>query len=306
MALFPDDAACAEHLIRKRWPDGFRCPACACVKGWRLATKPWTYECAGCGKQTSATAGTIMHRTHLPLRTWFLAAHLVATHSNGISALQLQAKLGIGSYKTAWFLLHRLRKAMVDPDRGALEGVVEVDESSMPYHAKSDSRRFGTQGRSPVGKLIVLGAVELKDGGKGPGRIRLKAASDFQGATLRAFVESVTVPKSTISTDGNTGYRGLKDREHKERVIGMMPAHVFMPWIHRVFSNLKRWGMGVYHGLRRCYLQAYLDEFAFRWNFRRRYAEAFDVLLGIGMAVGPMSLKALREAYKNPLPRQQP
>jgi hypothetical protein len=112
MADFPDDDACAEWLSKRRWPEGFVCPACASKRGWKLETKAWTWECAACARQTSATAGTIMHRTHLPLRTWFLAAHLVATHSNGISALQLQAKLGIGSYKAAWLLLHKLRKSM--------------------------------------------------------------------------------------------------------------------------------------------------------------------------------------------------
>jgi hypothetical protein len=138
MATFPDDAACAEWLAHHRWPDGFTCPACCGLKGWKLEAKPWTWECAECGRQTSVTAGTMMHRTHLQLRTWFLAAHLVAMHSNGISALQLQAKLGIGSYKTAWLLLHKLRRAMVDPEREPLEGMVEVDESSIAYRTKDD------------------------------------------------------------------------------------------------------------------------------------------------------------------------
>jgi hypothetical protein len=101
MATFPDDDACAGWLEQRRWPDGFVCPCCHARKGWKLETKPWTFECAGCGEQTSVTAGTILHGTHLPLRTWFIAAHLVATHSNGVSALQLQGKLGIGSYKAA-------------------------------------------------------------------------------------------------------------------------------------------------------------------------------------------------------------
>lgn len=134
MDTFCDEGACADYLAKKRWPEGFHC-SCGCPKGWRLEAKPWTWECSVCGKQTSVTAGTIMHGTHLPLRTWFLAAHLVATHSNGVSALQLQAKLGIGSYKTAWLLLHKLRKAMVDPDRDPLEGIVEIDETVIPFSA---------------------------------------------------------------------------------------------------------------------------------------------------------------------------
>lgn len=141
--MFPDDWSCAAYLAKNRWPDGFVCPDCGCRKGWKLRGKPWVRECSGelatedgelvrCRKQTSVIAGTIMHKTHLPLRTWFLAAHLVATHSNGISALQLQGKLGIGSYKTAWLLLRKLRRAMVDPNREPLGGegeVVQVDET---------------------------------------------------------------------------------------------------------------------------------------------------------------------------------
>ena len=124
-----------------------RLPGCGSKRAWRLEAKPWTWECADCGRQTSATAGTIMHGTHLPLRTWFIAAHLVATHSNGISALQLQAKLEIGSYKAAWLLLHKLRRAMVDPERDPLEGMVEIDETSIVNDHRNgtpDLHRIGT------------------------------------------------------------------------------------------------------------------------------------------------------------------
>jgi hypothetical protein len=128
----PDEAACAAHLFARRWPDGFVCPVCGGRKGWPLSGKRFTYECAGCGRQTSVTAGTVMHRSHLPLKTWFTAVHIVASHSNGISALQLQAQLGLGSYKTAWLLLHKLRRAMVDPQRRPLVDLVEFDETMIP------------------------------------------------------------------------------------------------------------------------------------------------------------------------------
>lgn len=291
MAMFPDDSSCAEYLAKKRWPEGFQCPHCQHDKGWKLDSKPHHWECSKCHKQTSVTAGTIMHATHLPLRTWFLAAHLVATHSNGISALQLQAKLGIGSYKSAWFLLHRLRKAMVDPERDPLTGVVEIDESTIPFRT-SNEPVAGGQGRSPIGKMAIIGAVELNDG-KTPGRIRLAPISDYGRKTLHAFVTDITTKGSMIWTDGNKSYADVPDREHASIVIGKMAAHVFMPWIHRVFSNLKRYGLGVYHGFRKRYLQAYLDEFVFRWNRRRHYRVSFDSLLGIGFKAGHFPLKAL-------------
>src|SRR3954462_1728040 len=101
-AQFPDDAACARWLFGKRWPDGFRCPGCRHAKGWELGRGTLLVECARCRRQTSVTAGTVLHRSHLPLKLWFLAAWLVATHRNGISARQLGLQLGLGSYKTAW------------------------------------------------------------------------------------------------------------------------------------------------------------------------------------------------------------
>ena len=131
-ARFPTDDACAAYLEARRWPNGFVCPECGSVTCWKLHTKRWTWECRDCGRQTSVTAGTVMHGSKVPLRTWFLAAHLLATHSNSMSALQLQAKLDLGSYKTAWLLLHKLRRAMVNPARTMLSGDVEVDETTIP------------------------------------------------------------------------------------------------------------------------------------------------------------------------------
>ena len=112
---FSNEAACVEYLFAARWPQGFRCPGCGNGKAWQLQTKPWTWECAGCGKQTSVTAGTIMHHSKLPLTTWFWATYLMATHSNGISALQLQRQLALGSYKTAWLMCAKLRRSMRHP-----------------------------------------------------------------------------------------------------------------------------------------------------------------------------------------------
>jgi hypothetical protein len=239
MADFPDDDACAEWLAKRRWLDVFVCSACQSNKGCKLETKAWTWECAACARQTSVMAGTIMHCTHLPLRTWFLAAHLVATHSNGISALQLQAKLGIGSYKAAWLLLHKLRKVMVDPERDPLEGMVEIDETSVVYHTKDDPVA-GNFGRSHDGKLLVAGAVECKEGGKA-GRIRLSIVDGFTAGTLHGFVASATVAGSTtLITDGLSSYKGLKGRKHPPKTVGAMAAHVLLPWIHRVSAGCRR------------------------------------------------------------------
>ena len=138
------------------------------------------------------TAGTIMHRSHLPLKTWFMAVHIVTSHSNGISALQLQAQLGLGSYKSAWLLLHKLRRAMVDPDRSLLEDLVEIDEATLPFRTVKDPTAGG-QGRSPQGKMRIAGAVELSPEGE-PRRIRLAPIGDFSARSLHAFVAGTSAP----------------------------------------------------------------------------------------------------------------
>jgi hypothetical protein len=129
---FAGEAACAVWLFEARWPAGFRCPSRDREKGWPHGGKPFTYECAACGKQTSVTAGTIMHGSKLPLTIWFWAVYLMATHSNGISALQLQKQLALGSYKSAWLLCAKLRRAMVAPNRALLSGLAEVDKTELP------------------------------------------------------------------------------------------------------------------------------------------------------------------------------
>jgi len=293
---FPDDAACAEYLASARWPDGFRCMACGNAKSWRLACRArLTFGCAACGKEISVTAGTIMHRSHLPLSIWFWAAYLMATHSNGMSALQLQSELGIGSYKTAWLLAMKLRRAMVAPGRSPLAGLVEVDETTIPFRTKDDPPAGG-QGRSHAGKLLVAGAVEIKSRKKGKlalGRVRLATITNYRAETLRAFMKDNIAPGSLAKTDGLASYLGAPDVTHEPHVVGPMAAHIVLPAIHRVFSNLKTWALGVFHGLRRKHLKAYLDEFTFRFNRRKSRHAAFATLLGIATAIKPATYKML-------------
>jgi predicted RNA-binding Zn-ribbon protein involved in translation (DUF1610 family) len=289
---FPDEAACVAYLFAARWPDGFVCPSCGNTKAWQLQSKAWTYECAGCGKQTSVTAGTIMHHSKLPLTTWFWAAYLMATHSNGISALQLQRQLALGSYKTAWLLCAKLRRSMVAPGRERLTGLVEVDETEITCRSRHDPLTGGG-GRSRQGKILVVGAVEVQDSGAGPGRIRLKEIRDYSAASLHAFLATDLVPGATAKTDGLPSYAGAPGVHHDPHVIGKMAAHIVLPWVHRVFSNLKIWALGVYHGLRRKHVQSYLDEFVFRFNRRRARHAAFRSLLGIAAGHPPLSYNML-------------
>ena len=237
---------------------------------------------------------TMMHGTRLPLRTWFLGAYLVATHSNGISALQLQPKLGLGSYKTTWLLLHKLRRAMVNPDHSPLAGDIEIDETSVPFRKNSDPVDGG-QGNSLIGKFKVIGAVELVDRFT-PGRIRLEHIGQSDAASIWPFVLANTEPGCLMITDGNPAYVGIPDRTHRPNNLSKknaLPAHISMKWIHRVFSNFKRWGLGTFHGFRDKHINAYANEFVFRWNRRRHFAAAMNTLLGIGQSIGSVQYRGI-------------
>lgn len=287
---FADNDACAAYLASLRWPEGFRCPSCGHDQGWRLKGKAWTWECAGCARQTSVTAGTIMHGSKLALHVWFWAAYLMATHSNGISALQLQKQLGLGSYKSAWLLCAKLRSAMVDPDRNPLSGLVEADETAINYRPK-DTPVGGGRGRSRRGKLAIAGAVEIV--GEGPGRLRLAPIENYSAASLHGFIEANIAAGAILRTDAWPAYPGARGVRHEPHLVGAMAAHIVLPWIHRVFANLKTWALGVYHGLRPKHLGSYLNEYVFRFNRRRSRHAAFRSLLGIGSRTKPVTYKML-------------
>lgn len=273
---FANEEDCAAYLFAARWPDGFHCPACGKSKAWPHRGKRFTFQCAACSRQTSVTSGTIMHGSKLPLTLWFWAAYLAASHSNGLSALQLKSQLGLGSYKTAWLLLSKLRRAMVTPGRSLLDGLVEVDEATIPFRSK-DEPPDGGFGRSHRGKILIACAAETKE--RALCRIRLNRIEDFGKASLHSFIERTVSPGARVKTDGWPSYAGLEGQTHEPQTIGSMPAHIVLPWVHRIFSNLKSWAAGVYHGLRKKHIQAYLDEFVFRFNRRKNRAEGFVTLL---------------------------
>ena len=176
--------------------------------------------------------------------------------------------------------------------RTPLSGLVEVDETEIACRRKNDPVTGGG-GRSHQGKMLVVGAVEVADGGAGPGRIRLAEVSDYSAESLHPFIAQNLAPGATAKTDGWPAYPGAPGVSHDPHVIGKMAAHVVLPWVHRIFSNLKVWGLGVYHGLRPRHLQSYLDEFVFRFNRRRTRHAAFRSLLGIAAGHAPFPYKML-------------
>ena len=242
--MFPDEAACAAWLFSMRWPEGFQCPGCGHDHGWALRAKAHTFECTSCHRQTSVTAGTILHGSKLDLTVWFWAAYLMATHSNGISALQLQKQLALGSYRTAWMLAAKLRRAMVDPDRNPLSGLVEIDETSLPFRTKNDPAGGGP-GRSHDGKLLVVGGIEVGDGNK-PGRLRLAALTDYGAGSLNAFIARNIAPgqhrqdrwMGRICRRPRQPARSPRHRRHgRTSCLALDPSDVLQP------QGLGPWGL---------------------------------------------------------------
>jgi transposase-like protein len=263
-ARFSSEAACREYLVRVRWPSGFRCKYCG------IGTHAWStarglLHCRECGKQTSATAGTVFEGTHKPLRTWFLAMWFVTSQKHGASALGLQRVLGLGSYQTAWGWLHKLRRAMVRPGRDKLSGTVEVDETYIGGPAD------GVRGRGAHDKALVVIAAEER--GVEIGRIRLGIVDDASGDCLIPFVREAIAPGSTVHTDSWRGYSKLPENGYQRKVTNIKQAgaraHALLPRVHRVASLLKRWLLGTHHGgVQIPHLAYYLDEFTFRFNRR--------------------------------------
>ena len=218
--------------------------------------------CVGCRRQVSVTSGTLFQDSRIPLTLWFRAMWHVTSQKNGMSALGLQRVLGLGSYKSAWSLLHKLRRAMVRPGRERLSGVVEVDETCW------GTREKGALGRFTEDKALIIVAAEAE--GNGIGRIRLRRIPDVARATLHGFIMQSVETGSTIRTDGLYAYLDMQGYVHDRQVQRKQPEDVhLLPRVHRVMSLFKRWLMGTHQGaISHKHLDGYLDEFTFRFNRR--------------------------------------
>jgi transposase-like protein len=285
---FGDDSCCRSYLFALRWPEGFVCPRCGGRAAWPMRRGLWL--CGGCRHQASVSAGTIFQDSHLPLTTWFRAMWHVTSQKNGASALGLQRVLGLGSYKTAWAMLHKLRRAMVRPGRDRLTGVVEVDETYW------GGKEEGVVGRQTQEKALI--AIAAQEDGKGIGRVRLRRIPDASRQSLHGFIRQSVEPGSTVRTDGLNAYLGLEGYTHDRRVQGPDPeaAGKLMPRVHRVASLLKRWLLGTHQGaVGHEYLDYYLDEFTFRFNRRKSTSRGklFFRLAQQAMQIDPVPFDSL-------------
>jgi transposase-like protein len=262
-ANYGTDEACRAYLGRLRWPNGFRCPRCGGNRSWPV--REVLLECASCGCQTSVTAGTIFQDTRTPLPVWFRAMWWVTTQKNGASALGLQRVLGLRKYKTAWTMLHKLRRAMVRPGRDLLTGRIEVDESYV------GGEEEGLPGRLNLKKALIV--VAAQEDGSGIGRIRMRQIIDASAESLLPFVRASVEPGSVVHTDGWAGYLPLERNGYQHDVTVLKrkktPSEL-MPRVHLVISLIKRWLLGTHQGaVSQKHLDYYLDEFTFRFNRRR-------------------------------------
>jgi len=260
MERYHTEDRCRRDLEELRWPDGVRCPRCESAKISRIHDRE-QYDCDSCRYQFSVTSGTRLHDTHLPLSRWFLAVYSMIESKKGISANQLKRTLGV-SYKTAWYLCHRIRKAMHDAYPVPLKGIVEIDETWVGGKTRGKGR--GYKGN----KAVVVGAVERD------GKIALKVVLERDASTLQGFVKEVTGDETeAYCTDEWPSYRGIADHNTRHETVN----HSIEEWargpvhtnsVEGVWSLLKRSIIGSYHKVSLKHLDAYLDELEWRFNNR--------------------------------------
>ncbi len=298
---FGSEEACLSYLEGLRWPGGFVCPACAST-GSPYRSSRSRLMCRDCARQSTVTAGTLFDKTRTPLRVWLAAAWYLTNQKQGISALGLQRVLGLGSYQTAWTMLHRFRRAMVQPGRERLTGRVEVDETLLVTARQKPIMRVGR--KSNTDKVLLVIAVEMLHP-KGFGRIRLRRIADDSAARVIPFVQEAVEPGAEVHTDGSAAYLSLNELGYEHRRTVMLgsdvPAHVSMAGVHRVASLIKRWILGTHHGsVQPEHLDAYLNEFVFRFNRRTSASRGllFNRLLQQAVVTEPVTYEDV--VLKNP------
>ena len=295
---FQTEDNCWDYLFAIRWPKGFVCPKCNCLK-YSLNNRK-VIECSGCGHQISVTAGTIFHGTRKPLMVWFHIMWWVAAQKTGVSASNFKDFMGFGSYETAWAWLHKLRRAMVRSDREKLAGDVEVDETFIGGKETGEKGNGKNKtGRGGLEKILIVVATECL--GKQIGRVRFKCIKIATSENLMKFIEDNIEYGSTVITDGWSGYNPLstsKNYKHEKKSIhgSGQEAHELLPHVHMVDSLLKRWINGTHQGnISSKHLEFYLDEYAFRFNRKSstHRGKLFFRLMQQAVSSSPKTLKML-------------
>ena len=285
---FPDEKSCRDYLYTKRWPDGFKCPKCGVVGEPFNVSSRNVFECKHCRHQTTVTAGTIFDKTRTPLRKWFLAIYLMSSDKRGCSAMRLKRELKI-AYDTAWTMSHKIRNAMKERDETyKLQGFIEMDEGFFGSPGEGGKRGRGTD-KAPV----VVGLSLDKYGN--PEFIKAQVLAKVDGESVAEFTEENVKKSSTVSTDGLTIYNKLAKigfmHEPKKLDPKENPEH--LRWLHVVISNLKAFLGGTYHGVPKKHLQAFIDEFCYRFNRRFWQEQLFARTLCACASAAPFTRSVL-------------
>lgn len=293
--IFPDESSCLRYLEKMRWPGGFVCDYCGIVgEPFRFVGRPKALKCRSCHQDTSITAGTVMHRSKTNIHTWFCAAFLVATQTPGLSALEMQKKFGIERYETAFQLLHKLRAAMVRPNRDKIGAEWPLELDIVFVGGKTRSGVQGKTDQTPVIIAVEIRRRELRSPKTNKvikralaGRMRLQSLPDKSAESVNKFVQGNIAPGTKIVSDDGTEFSSLRSLGFNHHPVPMHgdrdKMDRYLPMISRVTTNLKTWIDGTFHGVLKRHLQAYLNEYMFRFNRRFFRAVSFQSLLGIGM-----------------------
>ena len=271
MARFACEIKCREYLERLRWPNGPVCAKCGGKEFARVQGRESILRCTGCQTQVSVMAGTVFNDSHLPLQKWFLATFIITQSKKGVSACQIQRMLGIGGYKTAWYLCHRIRSAMVESQRGKLDGTVEMDETYIGGKTHNIMGKSWRRGNEHT-KEVVIGIRKRN------GELRFFHAEDAKIGTLAKYIrENISENVSVIVTDELPAYpRALGRLERKHETVNhshkeyvRLGTDIHTNTVESAFSLLKRGIVGTWHKISAKHLQSYLAEMEFRFNRRK-------------------------------------
>lgn len=287
---------CAQALFRARWRQGFKCPECGGREHCLLSARR-LYQCNLCHRQTSLTAGTVFHGTHLALRKWFLAMHLLTQGKHGISTLELKRQMGV-SFETAWNVKHKLLQVMLERENGrVLSERIEVDDAYM-----GGERHGGKRGRGAEGKTPFIAAVQTSQD-KNPTKrkvvyLKVQVVSNFKGRTIRTWAEHSLARTASVQTDGMPGFRIIEElvenHEVKEMEGGWRSAHhPAFRWVNTILGNLKGNILGVCRWVSAKHLPRYLAEFQWRFNRRFHLEAILDRLLQAAVLTPPMPHRLL-------------
>lgn len=257
---FGTERACTKALMKVRWPQGFQCPVCGSKKSCFITTRK-LHQCLQCRHQVSVTADTLFHATKIPLVKWFWAIYLTASDKGGVSALRLSKHIGV-SWPTARNMLKKIRISMAHRDSiYRLHKLIEFDDTYV------GGKRSGKRGRGAAGKKPVLVAVENRT--KGAGFVAMQAVATVSKKTVRNFLSYHLRAGQTVRTDAFPALNAVAENHlHEKKVTPAKKALEWLPLVHIIIGNMKKFINGTFHGVSSVYLQEYIDEFCYRFNRR--------------------------------------